>query len=147
MELLLITRQIHRKAVEQRATLIHRLYNQDWGTSYSRPPIDSYLTPPCYKNPGGATDMSDSIAAERDNDDSYEAASRRSQTRPISVRRSTDVTLRHCHAPAAAAAAAVCDSLTGARRSADSCIQVSLLRWTTLLRWCRFVTRAFSLWN
>ena len=47
MELLRITRQIHRKAIEQRATLIHRQYNRDWGTSYSRPP---YLTPPpCYK--------------------------------------------------------------------------------------------------
>ena len=34
------TRQIHCKAVEQRATLIHRQYNRDWGTSYSRPPID-----------------------------------------------------------------------------------------------------------
>ena len=49
MELLRITRQIHCKAVEQRATLIHRQYNRDWGTSYSRPPIDSYITPPCYK--------------------------------------------------------------------------------------------------
>ena len=29
MELLRITRQIHRKAVEQRATLIHRKYNRD----------------------------------------------------------------------------------------------------------------------
>jgi len=37
-------RQIHCKAVEQRATLIHRQYNRDWGTSYSRPPIDPYLT-------------------------------------------------------------------------------------------------------
>ena len=46
MELLRITRQIHRKAVEQRATLIHRQYNRDWGTSYSRPPIDPYLTSP-----------------------------------------------------------------------------------------------------
>jgi len=49
MELLRITRQIHRKAVEQRATLLHRQYNRDWGTSYSRPPIDPYLTSPCYK--------------------------------------------------------------------------------------------------
>ena len=49
MELLRITRQIHCKAVEQRATLIHRQYNRDWGTSYYRPPIDPYLTPPCYK--------------------------------------------------------------------------------------------------
>ena len=47
MELLRITRQIHCKAVEQRATLIHiRQYNRDWGTSYSRPPIDPYLTSP-----------------------------------------------------------------------------------------------------
>ena len=37
MELLRITRQIHCKAVEQRATLIHRQYNRDWGTSYYRP--------------------------------------------------------------------------------------------------------------
>ena len=44
MELLRITRQIHCKAVEQRATLIHRQYNRGWGTSYSRPPIDPYLT-------------------------------------------------------------------------------------------------------
>ena len=44
-----ITRQIHCKAVEQRAPLIHRRYNRDWGTSYSRPPIDTYLTSPCYK--------------------------------------------------------------------------------------------------
>ena len=49
MELLRITRQIHCTAVEQRATLIHRQYNRDWGTSYSRPPIDPYLTSPCYK--------------------------------------------------------------------------------------------------
>ena len=46
MELLRITRQIHCKAVEQRATLIHRQYNRDWGTSYSKPPIDQYLTSP-----------------------------------------------------------------------------------------------------
>jgi len=46
MELLRITRQIHCKAVEQRVTLIQRHYNRDWGTSYSRPPIDSYLTSP-----------------------------------------------------------------------------------------------------
>ena len=46
MELLRITRQIHCKAVEQRATLIHRQYNRDWGTLYSRPPIDPYLTSP-----------------------------------------------------------------------------------------------------
>jgi len=48
-ELLRNTRQIHCKAVEQRATLIHKQYNRDWGTSYSRPPIDPYLTSPCYK--------------------------------------------------------------------------------------------------
>ena len=45
-ELLRITRQIHCKAVEQKATLIHRQYNRDWGTSYSGPTIDPYLTPP-----------------------------------------------------------------------------------------------------
>ena len=55
MELLRITRQIHCKAVEQRATLIHRQYNRDWGTSYSRPPIDPYLTSPLLQNPGGTT--------------------------------------------------------------------------------------------
>ena len=56
MELLRVTRQIHCKAVEQRATLIHiRQYNRDWGTSYSRPPIDPYLTSPLLQNPGGAT--------------------------------------------------------------------------------------------
>ena len=55
MELLRITRQIRCKAVEQTATLIHRQYNQDWGTSYSRPPIDPYLTSPLLQNPGGAT--------------------------------------------------------------------------------------------
>jgi len=27
-----------------------------WGTSYSRPPIDPYLTYPLLQNPGGATD-------------------------------------------------------------------------------------------
>jgi len=59
MELLRITRQIHCKAVKQRATLIHRQYNRDWGTSYSRPPIDPYLISPLLQNPGGAT------AAER----------------------------------------------------------------------------------
>ena len=26
-----------------------------WGTSYSRPPIDPYVTPPLLQNPGGAT--------------------------------------------------------------------------------------------
>ena len=55
MELLRITRQLHCKAVEQRATLIHRQYNRDWSTSYSRPPIDPYLTSPLLQNPGGAT--------------------------------------------------------------------------------------------
>ena len=55
MELLRITRQIHCKAVEQTATLIHRQYNRDWGTSYSRPPIDPFLTSPLLQNPGGAT--------------------------------------------------------------------------------------------
>ena len=55
MELLRITRQIHCKAVEQTATLIHRQYNRDWGTSYSRSPIDPYLTSPLLQNPGGAT--------------------------------------------------------------------------------------------
>ena len=54
MELHRITRQMHCKAVEQRATLIHRQY-RDWGTSYSRPPIDPYLTSPPLQNPGGAT--------------------------------------------------------------------------------------------
>jgi len=54
MELLHITRQIHCKAVVQRATLIHRQYNRDWGTSYSRPPIDPYLISPLLQNPGGA---------------------------------------------------------------------------------------------
>ena len=39
-----------------RATLVHRQYNRDWGTSYSRPPIDPYLTSPLLRNPGGATD-------------------------------------------------------------------------------------------
>ena len=50
-----VSRQIHCKAFEQRATLIHRQYNRDWGTSYSRPPIDPYLTSPLLQNPGGAT--------------------------------------------------------------------------------------------
>ena len=51
MELLRITRQIHCKAVEQRTTLIHRQYNRDWVTSYSRPPIDPYLIyPPVTKS-------------------------------------------------------------------------------------------------
>ena len=35
--------------------LIHRQYNRDWGTSYSRPPIHPYLTSPLLQNPGGAT--------------------------------------------------------------------------------------------
>jgi len=47
---------MHCKAVEQRATLIHRQYNRDWGTSYSRPPIDPYLTSHLLQNPGGATE-------------------------------------------------------------------------------------------
>ena len=34
--------------------LIHRQYNRDWGTSYSRPPRDQYLTSPLLQNPGGA---------------------------------------------------------------------------------------------
>ena len=38
-----------------RATLIHRQYNRDWGTSYSRPPIDPHLTSPLLQYPGGAT--------------------------------------------------------------------------------------------
>jgi len=38
-----------------RATLIHRQYNRDWGTLYSRPPIDPYLTSALLQNPGGAT--------------------------------------------------------------------------------------------
>ena len=59
MELLRITRQIHCKVVEQRATLIHRQYNWDWGTSHSRPPIDPYLTSPLLQNSGGATVQTD----------------------------------------------------------------------------------------
>ena len=51
----LLRRQIHCKAVEQRATLIHRQYNRDWGTSYCRPSIDPYFTSPLLQNPGGAT--------------------------------------------------------------------------------------------
>ena len=43
-------RLLHCKAVEQRATLIHRQYNRDWGTSYSRPPIDPYLSSPVTKS-------------------------------------------------------------------------------------------------
>ena len=43
MELLRITRQIHCKAVEQRAT---DNTTGTGGTSYSRPPIDPYLTSP-----------------------------------------------------------------------------------------------------
>jgi len=58
MELLRITRQIHCKAVEQRATLIHRQYITGTGglRTRSRPPIDPYLTSPLLQNPGGATD-------------------------------------------------------------------------------------------
>ena len=55
IEILRNTRQIQCKAVEQRATLIHRQYNRDWGTSYSRPPIDPYLISPLLQNPGGDT--------------------------------------------------------------------------------------------
>ena len=33
----------------------HMQYNRDLGTSYSRPPIDPYLTSPPLQNPGGAT--------------------------------------------------------------------------------------------
>ena len=39
-----------------RGTLIHRQYNRDWRTSYSRPPTDPYLTSPLLQNPGDATD-------------------------------------------------------------------------------------------
>ena len=39
----------------RRSTLIHRQYNRDWGNSYSRPPIDPYLTSPLLQNPGGAS--------------------------------------------------------------------------------------------
>jgi len=49
-----VSHDIHCKAVEQRATLIRRQYNLDWGTSYSRPPIDPYLTSPLLQNPGGS---------------------------------------------------------------------------------------------
>ena len=63
MELLRIKRQIHCKAVEQRATLIHRQYNRDWGTSYSRPPIDPYLTSPLLQNPGGTTEKQQKLVA------------------------------------------------------------------------------------
>ena len=31
----------------------------DWGTSYSRPPTDPYLTSPLLQNPGGATGSND----------------------------------------------------------------------------------------
>ena len=50
MKLLRITRQIHCKAVEQIATLIHRQYSRDWGTSYSRPPIPKPHFPPVTKS-------------------------------------------------------------------------------------------------
>jgi len=70
MELLRITWQIHCKAVEQRATLMHRQYNRDWGTSYSRPPIDPYLTSPLLQNPGGTTGTGwDGSAADRQCDE------------------------------------------------------------------------------
>jgi len=39
----------------RRATLIQRQYNRDWGTSYSRPTIDPYLTSPLLQNPDGAS--------------------------------------------------------------------------------------------
>ena len=68
MEILRITRQIHYKAVEQRATLIHRQYNRDWGTSYSRPPIDPYLTSPCYKilaAPLGVSDIAATVTTRK----------------------------------------------------------------------------------
>jgi len=55
MEILRITRQIHCKAVEQRATLIHRQYNRDRGNSYSRPYRPIPHSPPLLQNPGGAT--------------------------------------------------------------------------------------------
>jgi len=56
VELHRITRQIHCKAVEQRATLIYTDNTTGTGgTSYSRPPIDPYLTSPLLQNPGGAT--------------------------------------------------------------------------------------------
>ena len=55
MELVRLARQIHCKAVEQRATLIHRQYNRDWGTSYSRPPYGPIPQFPLLQNPGGAT--------------------------------------------------------------------------------------------
>ena len=67
MELLRITRQIHCKAVEQRATLIHRQYNRDWGTSYSRLPIDPYLTSHPLQNPGNATDANNVVRPLRGN--------------------------------------------------------------------------------
>jgi len=55
-----VSHDIHCKAVEQRATLIHRQYNWDWGISYSRLPIDPYLTaPPLLQNSGGATVQTD----------------------------------------------------------------------------------------
>jgi len=36
----------------------------DWGTSYSRPPIDPYLNSPLLQNPGGATARQLSVAAQ-----------------------------------------------------------------------------------
>ena len=62
-----VSRQIHCKAVEQRATLIHRQYKRDWGTSYSRPPIDPYLTSPLLQYPGGATDINRPFGDQRKN--------------------------------------------------------------------------------
>ena len=35
---------------------MHRQYNRDWGTSYSRPPTDQIPHFPLLQNPGGATD-------------------------------------------------------------------------------------------
>jgi len=63
MERLRITRQMHCTAVEQRARLIHRQYNWDWGTSYSRPHIDPYLTSPLLQNPGGAIGAATAVVA------------------------------------------------------------------------------------
>jgi len=49
MELLRITRQIHCKAVKQRATLIHRQYNRDWGLRTLDPLQARAPLTPCYK--------------------------------------------------------------------------------------------------
>ena len=45
----------------RRATLIQRQYKRDWGTSYSGPPIDPYLTSPLLQNPGGATGLDSGV--------------------------------------------------------------------------------------